>query len=119
MRDGLGLVEQSLLEADVSFDVTRHFMEGVAEQALGQQVLKSLDPSQQLVGIVHDELVKLMGPVDNSIRLKSSGTTVLMMCGFLYSDTSHALVASSTARFPSRSSSSGEVASTQARLFKT
>ncbi len=81
MRDGLQLVEQSLLEADVSFDVTRHFMEGVAEKATGQRVLKALDPSQQLVGIVHDELVDLMGPVDNAIRLKASGTTVLMMCG--------------------------------------
>ena len=62
MRDGLRLVEQSMLEADVSFDVVRHFMDCVAEEAMGQRVLKSLDPSQQLIGIVHDQLVQLMGP---------------------------------------------------------
>ena len=80
MRDGLQLIEQSLLEADVSFDVTKEFMGRVSESALGQKVLNSLDPSQQLVGIVNEELVKLMGPVDVSLNLKQ-GTTVLMMCG--------------------------------------
>jgi signal recognition particle subunit SRP54 len=81
MRDGLQLVEQSLLEADVSFDVVREFMRRVSEQALGQKVLNSLDPSQQLIGIVHQELVNIMGPVDTSIALRSGATTVLMLCG--------------------------------------
>lgn len=81
MRDGLQLVEQSMIEADVSFDVVRSFMARVTDKALGQQVLASLDPGQQLVGIVHDELVEIMGPVDNSLRLRSDTTTVLMMCG--------------------------------------
>ena len=58
MRDGLGLVEQALLEADVSFSVVRDFMARVSEQAVGEQVLKSLDPSQQLVGIVNQELIR-------------------------------------------------------------
>ena len=57
MRDGLGLVEQSLLEADVSYSVVQDFMGRVTEQALGQRVLNSLNPSEQLVGVVHDELV--------------------------------------------------------------
>ena len=82
MRDGLKLVEKSLLEADVSFQVARDFMQRVTEEALGERVLKSLNPSQQVVGIVHQALIDLMGPVDHSLHLKGrTDTTVLMMCG--------------------------------------
>jgi signal recognition particle subunit SRP54 len=82
MRDGLKLVEKSLLEADVSFQVVRDFMGHVSEQALGEKVLKALDPSQQVVGIVYQELVNLMGPGDNSLHLLGKDqVTVLMMCG--------------------------------------
>jgi signal recognition particle subunit SRP54 len=82
MRDGLKLVERSLLEADVSFPVVRDFMQRISQQALGERVLKSLHPSQQVVGIVFQELVNLMGPVDHSLHLKGTGdVTVLMMCG--------------------------------------
>ena len=80
MRDGLGLVETSLLEADVSYDVVKTFMANVSEQATGQKVLNALDPSQQLIGIVHDELVNIMGPVDASLNLRSD-LTIIMMCG--------------------------------------
>jgi signal recognition particle subunit SRP54 len=80
MREGLALVQQALLEADVSYPVVKDFMAAVAEQAVGEKVLKSLDPSEQLVGIVYQELVKLMGPVDHSLHLQP-GVTVLMMCG--------------------------------------
>jgi signal recognition particle subunit SRP54 len=82
MRDGLKLVEKSLLEADVSFPVVRDFMQRVSEQAVGEKVLKSLNPSQQVVGIVYQELINLMGPVDHSMHLKGANdVTVLMMCG--------------------------------------
>ncbi len=82
MRDGLKLVEKSLLEADVSFQVVRDFMARVSEQAVGETVLKALNPSQQVVGIVYQELINLMGPVDHSLHLKGSDeVTVLMMCG--------------------------------------
>jgi signal recognition particle subunit SRP54 len=80
MRDGLGLVRQALLEADVSFSVAQDFMARVTEQAVGERVLKSLDPSQMLVGIVYQELINLMGPVDHSLHLRSP-LTVLMLCG--------------------------------------
>jgi signal recognition particle subunit SRP54 len=57
-------------------------MEDVTEQAVGEKVLKSLNPSQQVVGIVYQELVNLMGPVDHSIHLRGANeVTVLMMCG--------------------------------------
>jgi signal recognition particle subunit SRP54 len=80
MRDGLRLVEQSLLEADVSFSVVKEFMAHVSERALGEKVLLALDPSQQVVGIVHEELIRLLGPVDPSLHLKQE-VTVLMLCG--------------------------------------
>jgi signal recognition particle subunit SRP54 len=80
MRDGLRLVQNSLLEADVSFPVVRQFMDRVTEQAVGERVLKLLDPTQQLVGIVYQELVNLMGPVDHSLHLRP-GASVLMLCG--------------------------------------
>ncbi len=80
MREGLGLVEQALLEADVSYSVVKDFIAKVSDEATGERVLKSLDPTQQLVGIVHNALVELMGPVDHSLHLKSP-VTVIMMCG--------------------------------------
>jgi signal recognition particle subunit SRP54 len=80
MREGLGQVRTALLEADVSLPVVKQFMDRVTEQAVGERVLKLLDPTQQLVGIVHQELVNLMGPVDPSLHLRGDVTT-LMMCG--------------------------------------
>ncbi len=80
MREGLDAVQQSLLEADVSYPVVKDFIDRVSVDAMGEKVLNSLDPSQQIVGIVYRELVNLMGPVDHSLHLKT-GTTVLMMCG--------------------------------------
>ncbi len=80
MRDGLKLVEQSLIEADVSYTVVQDFMGRVTERAMGQRVLLSLDPTQQLVGIVYEELVQLLGPVNPSLHLRSE-VTVIMLCG--------------------------------------
>ena len=80
MRDGLKLVEQSLLEADVSYSVVKDFMARVTEQAMGEKVLLSLKPSEQVVGIVNQELVHLLGSPDDSLRMKK-GVNVFMMCG--------------------------------------
>jgi signal recognition particle subunit SRP54 len=81
MREGLGGVRTALLEADVAYDVADGFLNRVADGAVGAKVLDSLDPAQQLVGIVHQELVGLMGPVDHSLHLQSGTTTVIMLCG--------------------------------------
>jgi len=81
MREGLERVKTALLEADVAYDVAEQFLERVAAEAVGAKVLDSLDPAQQLVGIVHRELVALMGPVDHSLHLEAGRTTVLMLCG--------------------------------------
>ncbi|MFP6665955.1 MAG: signal recognition particle protein [Pirellulales bacterium] len=81
MREGLARVREALLEADVSVSVVKEFMALVTEQAVGDRVLKSLDPDQQVIGIVHDALVKLMGPVDPTIKLRKDAVTILMLCG--------------------------------------
>jgi signal recognition particle subunit SRP54 len=80
MREGLKLVERSLLEADVSYSVVQDFIAKVSEKALGEKVLHALNPAQQVVKIVHDELIQILGPVDPAIPLKKD-LTVLMMCG--------------------------------------
>ncbi len=79
MREGLKQVERALLEADVNIKVVRDFMERVTDQAVGEQVLKSLRPSDLVIKIVYDELVNLMGPVDHSLHLRD--LTKIMLCG--------------------------------------
>jgi signal recognition particle subunit SRP54 len=80
MREALRLVEHTLLEADVSHSVVQDFLEKVSEQALGQKVLLSLNPDQQLIGMIHEQLLAKLGPVDTSLHLRP-GVTVLMLCG--------------------------------------
>ena len=80
MREGLELVRQSLLEADVSLPVVKDFIARISERALGEAVLRLLDPTEQLVKIVHEELIQLMGPVDHSLHLKKP-LAIFMLCG--------------------------------------
>jgi signal recognition particle subunit SRP54 len=80
MREGLQIVENALLEADVSYDVVKYFMSKVTERALGEKVLLSLRPTDQLIGIVHEQLIELLGPVDESLHLRKD-VTIIMMCG--------------------------------------
>ena len=81
MREGLKAVETSLLEADVSYSVVQSFMEQVTERAVGRRVLLSLKPHEELVKIVYEQLVEILGPVDNSIPIRKSGMAIIMMCG--------------------------------------
>src|SRR5271163_3765271 len=81
MKEGLREVRTALLEADVHYDVVQEFMTKINEEAAGTQLIKSIRPEQQIVKIVHDELIDLMGPVDPSIRFEKAGTTILMLCG--------------------------------------
>jgi len=73
-------VEQALLEADVSLPVVKEFIDHVSQRAVGERVLKSLNPTNQLIKVVYDELVALMGPVDHSLHLQP-GVSLLMLCG--------------------------------------
>lgn len=81
MREGLQMVEEAMLEADVSYSVVQDFMAHVSEKALGQRVLLSLKPHEELVRIVYDQLVEILGPVDVSIPIHPDRVTILMMCG--------------------------------------
>src|SRR5207302_836069 len=81
IRDGMQEVRRALLDADVNYNVVNTFVERVTQRSLGQQVLRTIDPSEQIVKIVYDELVNLMGPVDTSIRFAKDRPTVLMLCG--------------------------------------
>ena len=81
MREGLGEVRTALLEADVAYDVVEEFLDRVSADAVGAKVLDALDPAQQLIGIVHRELINLMGPVDHELSFHSGDTTILMLCG--------------------------------------
>jgi signal recognition particle subunit SRP54 len=81
VREGLQEVRRALLDADVNYTVANDFIHRVTQKSVGQQVLRTLDPSEQIVKIVYDELVALMGPVDTSIRFAKDRPTVLMLCG--------------------------------------
>jgi signal recognition particle subunit SRP54 len=81
MKEGLREVRTALLEADVHFDVVQELMTRINEEAVGTQLIKSVRPEQQIVKIVHDRLIELMGPVDPAIRFEKVGTKVLMLCG--------------------------------------
>ena len=81
IRDGLAEIRKALLEADVHYDVATNFIQRCTEQAIGDKVLKSLRPDQQIVGIIHQELCNLMGPADPSLHLRRDGLNKIMMCG--------------------------------------
>src|SRR5437588_8104318 len=81
MKEGLREVRTALLEADVNFKVVQEFMDRITDKATGTQLVKAVRPEQQIVKIVHDELIELMGPVDPSIRFEKAGPTLVMLCG--------------------------------------
>ncbi len=74
-------VKLALLEADVNFKVVREFIAGVSKRAVGQDVLESLTPGQQVVKIVHEELIKLMGGSVEKLTFSPTPPTVYMMAG--------------------------------------
>jgi len=81
MQEGLREVRMALLAADVHYAVVRDFIDRVQKRAIGQDVVRSVSPAQQVVKIVHDELVALMGPVDASIPVNPKGACVIVLVG--------------------------------------
>ncbi len=81
VREAMREVRTALLEADVNLNVVKDFTEKVVQKALGEEVIKTLQPGQLMVKIVYDELVQLMGPVDTQIYFVQPGPTIVMMCG--------------------------------------
>ncbi len=74
-------VRVALLEADVNVKVAKEFCANVSEKALGQKILESLNPAQQVIKIVNEELIALMGPANAKLTVASNPPTVIMMCG--------------------------------------
>ncbi|MEO6808872.1 MAG: signal recognition particle receptor subunit alpha, partial [Isosphaeraceae bacterium] len=81
IEEGLREVRTALLEADVNYNVVQEFMDRVRQQAVGAQLIKAVRPEQQIVKIVHDEMIALMGQADPNIRFEKTGPTVIMLCG--------------------------------------
>jgi signal recognition particle subunit SRP54 len=81
LDEGLREIRTALLEADVALPVTRTFLERVREQAVGQHVLRSVTPGQQIVKIVHDELVNLLGREHRPLQTAEQPPTVILLVG--------------------------------------
>lgn len=81
MDDMLKEIRVALLEADVNYKVVKEFTNNVKEKAIGQKVLSTLNPSQMIVKIVHDELTTLLGSEDSEIHYQNNRPTVIMMVG--------------------------------------
>ncbi len=81
MEDMLKEVRLALLEADVNYKIVKDFLNDVREKARGEEVLSSVEPGQQLVKIVHDQIVELLGTNDAEIHYKDHGITSIMMVG--------------------------------------
>jgi signal recognition particle subunit SRP54 len=81
VKEGLREVRRAFLEADVNFNVLNDFIARVEAKSLGQDVLARVDPSEQIVKIVYEELCQLMGPVDPKIPQRADRPAVIMLCG--------------------------------------
>ena len=81
VKEGMREVKLALLEADVNFKVVKEFVKAVTDRAVGADVLESLVPAQQIVKIVNEELIKLMGGETPKINISPKPPTVIMMVG--------------------------------------
>lgn len=81
VREAMREVRLALLEADVSYKVVKDFVAGVTERAVGEEVLTSLTPAQQVIKIVNEDLCALMGNSNARINIPSKPPCIIMMCG--------------------------------------
>ena len=81
MKDSLQEIRMALLEADVNYKVVKDFIADVQEAAVGQKVLDSVQPGQQIVKIVHDELIRIMGGSNAPLQMADHAPTIIMMVG--------------------------------------
>src|SRR3954452_2231182 len=79
VAESLREVRLALLEADVNFKVARDFIERVKTKALGQEVIQSVHPGQQIIKVIHDELVELLGSANAGLNLSGNPACVLMV----------------------------------------
>ena len=81
IKQSMREIRIALLEADVNFGVVKDFIARVSEKAVGEQILKSLTPGQQVVKLVNDELIELMGSTNSKLEVSPKPPTVIMLCG--------------------------------------
>lgn len=81
VKEGMREIKMALLEADVNYMVVKDFIKRVSEKAVGDSVLKSLTPGQQVIKIVNEELIELMKSPDQKLKISSAPPTIIMMCG--------------------------------------
>ena len=81
VNDAMREVKMALLEADVNFKVVKNFVATVKEKCLGSEVLESLTPAQQVIKIVNEELIALMGGTNSKLTYSPKGFTVLLLAG--------------------------------------
>ncbi|MBQ3166548.1 MAG: signal recognition particle receptor subunit alpha, partial [Clostridia bacterium] len=81
IKQAMREIRIALLEADVNIKVTKDFIASVSEKAVGQDIIKSLNPTQQVIKIVNEELISLMGGTNQKLEVSSKPPTVIMMCG--------------------------------------
>ena len=81
IKQAMREIRVALLEADVNFGVVKQFIAAVSEKAAGEDIMKSLTPGQQVVKIVNDELIALMGGTNSKLEVSPKLPTVIMMCG--------------------------------------
>ncbi len=81
IQEAMGEVRVALLEADVSFKVVKDFIQTVTERAVGREVIGSLSPGQQVIKVVHEELIALLGGQTESLRLDGRQPVIVMLAG--------------------------------------
>ena len=81
IKEAMREVRIALLEADVNYMVVKDFIKNVSEKAVGEEVLKSLTPAQQVIKIVNEELTALMGSTNSKLAVSPKPPTIIMMCG--------------------------------------
>ena len=81
IKEAMREIRVALLEADVNYVVAKDFCAKVSEKALGEEILKSLTPTQQVIKIVRDELTELMGGENQKLEVASKPPTIILMCG--------------------------------------
>src|SRR6266496_4262257 len=79
VSDSLREVRMALLDADVNFKVARDFIERIKEKAIGQQVIQSIQPGQQIIKIIHDELIELLGSSNAGLALSGDPPCILLV----------------------------------------
>ncbi len=81
VREGLKEIRRALLEADVNYEVVKDFVQNVQQKALGEEILRGLNPAQQIVKIVFDEMVHLLGDQPSTLKLSGPAPHVIILCG--------------------------------------